>query len=374
MEEAVYSESKTNFKPLIYAALTGVAYYFGAKLGFALKPGLFPISTLWPPNAILFAALLLAPYRMWSLILLAVLPAHLLVQLLGGVPVLRSFGWFFSNTSEALLGAVLLRKCFKGNSCFDSLRGVGMFLICGVVIPPFITSFLDAGVVAATGWQAEYWELWGTRLISNMLSNLIIVPAVVIVGLRGSDWLRKINWNRYIEALALGLFTILISSLIFQLSVSYFVPALVLFPLIWAVLRFGTGGVSLSLLIITLITFWNIVHANEPVTEASMAEKVLNLQIFLTVMSITMLSLAAVLNERRQITEALRKSEERISMAAEWTQLGFWSYDFLTGETWISDHLHKWLNFGGREATCTFLRSEEHTSELQSLRHLVCRL
>lgn len=352
-------------KPIFYAVLTAAAYYFGAKLGFNLKPGSFPISILWPPNAILFAALLLAPVRTWWLILLAVLPAHLAVQLLGGVPVLRSVGWFISNISEALLGAILLRKYCKIAICFNSLSGIGRFLLLAVIIPPFITSFLDAGVVAATGWQSDYWQLWGTRLISNMQSNLIIVPAVLIVGLRSSDWLRKISWNRYIEALSLGLFTILISSLIFRPTFEYVIPALVLFPLLWAVLRFGTGGVSISMLTITLITFWNIVHSDEPISQEVLGQRVLYLQIFLTVMSITMISLAAVLNERREMTEALRKSEDRMSMAAEWTQLGFWSYDFVTGETWISDQLHKMLNFGDRAITCTFLNEFIHPDDRQ---------
>jgi two-component system, LuxR family, sensor kinase FixL len=353
------------FKPIFYAVLTGAAYYFGAQLGFNLKPGSFPISTLWPPNAILLAALLLAPVRMWWLILLAVLPGHLAVQLFGGVPVLRSLGWFFSNTSEALLGAVLLRKYCKVDICFNSLSGVGLFLLLGVIIPPFVTSFLDAGVVAATGWQSDYWELWGTRLISNMMANLIIVPAVLIVGLRSSDWFRKISWNRYIEALTLGLFTILISSLIFRPTFEYVIPALVLFPLLWAVLRFGTGGVSISMLTITLITFWNMVHSNEPMSQEVLAQRVLTLQIFLTVMSITMISLSAVLNERREMTEALRKSEDRMSMAAEWTQLGFWSYDFVTAETWVSDHLNKMLNLGDRAVSCTFLTEFIHPDDRQ---------
>ena len=365
MAVAINKDSKTNLKPIFYAVLTGAAYYFGAKLGFALKPGSFPISTLWPPNAILFSALLLAPKRNWWLILLVVLPAHLSVQLLDGVPILRSLGWFFSNISEALLGAILLRKYLNGSSCFDTLRGVGRFLICGVVIAPFVTSFLDAGVVAATEWQSNYWELWGTRLISNMLANLTIVPAVVSVGLSGSDWLRRISWNKYIEAVALAVFTILISSLIFQPAVEYVIPALILFPLLWAVLRFGPGGVSLSLLLITLITFWNIVHSREPMNEATMAQKVFTLQIFLTVMSITMISLAAVLNERKLVTEELKKSEDRMSMAAEWTKLGFWSYDFVTGETWLSDHLLKVLNVTNDGISCPSLNDVIHPDDRQ---------
>ena len=48
-----------------------VAYYVGARIGFALTPTPLPVSTLWPPNAILLAALLLAPLT----VLLTRLPA-----------------------------------------------------------------------------------------------------------------------------------------------------------------------------------------------------------------------------------------------------------------------------------------------------------
>jgi integral membrane sensor domain MASE1 len=58
-----------------------VAYYVGAKIGFALTAAPLPVSTLWPPNAILLAALLLAPVRWWPGVLLAAFPAHLAVEL-----------------------------------------------------------------------------------------------------------------------------------------------------------------------------------------------------------------------------------------------------------------------------------------------------
>ncbi|PYY00335.1 MAG: hypothetical protein DMG64_17135 [Acidobacteria bacterium] len=61
------------------ALATALAYYFGTKLGFLLTPASTPIGTLWPPNAILLAVLLLTPTRIWVFLLVGVLPAHLLV-------------------------------------------------------------------------------------------------------------------------------------------------------------------------------------------------------------------------------------------------------------------------------------------------------
>ena len=63
------------------ALLVAVGYYLAARIGFAFTLQPYPISTLWPPNALLLAALLLAPTRAWWWLLAAVLPAHLLVEL-----------------------------------------------------------------------------------------------------------------------------------------------------------------------------------------------------------------------------------------------------------------------------------------------------
>jgi len=62
--------------PLLAGFLVGIGYYLGAKLGFALTLRPQPVSVLWPPNAILLAALLLTPVRTWWFMLLAVFPAH----------------------------------------------------------------------------------------------------------------------------------------------------------------------------------------------------------------------------------------------------------------------------------------------------------
>src|SRR5688500_20078242 len=97
------------FRPGLAVVLVGVSYYVGARIGFALTFAPHPVSTLWPPNSILLAALVLAPFRWWWLFLLAVLPAHFLIQIQSGVPVPMILGWFVSNSSEAVLGALCLR-------------------------------------------------------------------------------------------------------------------------------------------------------------------------------------------------------------------------------------------------------------------------
>src|SRR5207344_797688 len=78
-----------SFDTIQIALLVAILYYAGTKVGFFFKPVGVPISIFWPPNALLLAAFLMTPKRLWWAILAAVLPAHLLAQLPAGVPVAR---------------------------------------------------------------------------------------------------------------------------------------------------------------------------------------------------------------------------------------------------------------------------------------------
>src|SRR5436309_9037581 len=90
------------------ALATALAYYFGTKFGYLFTPASTPIGTLWPPNAILLAALLLTPTRVWGFLLLAVLPAHLFAQLRAGVPPIAPLGWFCSTAGAPLAGSACI--------------------------------------------------------------------------------------------------------------------------------------------------------------------------------------------------------------------------------------------------------------------------
>src|SRR5262245_19347435 len=94
---------------LANAVALAAAYYVGARIGFVLR---FPPATpsvLWPPNAILASALLLAPVDRWWFYLAAALPAHLLVQIPAGFPIALSLALFLTNSSEALMAAGFVR-------------------------------------------------------------------------------------------------------------------------------------------------------------------------------------------------------------------------------------------------------------------------
>src|SRR5688572_6592295 len=158
-----------------------LTYYVGVRVGFAFTLSANAVSLFWPPNAILLAALLLTPPRIWGWLLLATLPAHLVSQLAAGVPLLMASAWYVSNISEALLAAALIRGALGGPPRFDRVADAAVYLFAGVLTAPLLTSFLDAGLVALIGWRydGDYWAVFRMRLLSNALVAIIVPPLVV---------------------------------------------------------------------------------------------------------------------------------------------------------------------------------------------------
>jgi two-component system, LuxR family, sensor kinase FixL len=201
-------------RPAVPAVATAAAYWIGTQVGLLLTPAGLPVSLMWPPNAILLAALLLAPVRQWPWYVSAILPVHLMTQMVHGIPLVTSAGWFVTNITEALLGAFLLRQLRSPRELFQTLTGVLLFLSIAVIGATGLTSFLDAGVVMVTGFGDSYWQVWRQRFLSNALATLTLVPAIVMLVLSISG-LRAVRLSRYIEAALLAFGTLFIVNLLF---------------------------------------------------------------------------------------------------------------------------------------------------------------
>src|SRR5205814_427568 len=229
-------------------------YYLGAKIGFALTFQPYPVSVLWPPNSILVAALLLTPPRIWWFILLAAFPAHCAAQIQSHVPPLMILCWFVSNSSEAVIGAGLMRYLVRGPIQFTSLRNAAIFCLCVVFAGPFLSSFLDAAFVRWNAWgQASYWDLIRIRFFSNALAALIVVPLIVTWATKGILAVRTAGRACLLEAclILLGLLAIGFAVLYkFGPRADSALLFLTLPFLLWAAARFGALGTSSALSIV----------------------------------------------------------------------------------------------------------------------------
>jgi signal transduction histidine kinase len=299
------------------ALMVALGYYLAARLGFIFTLQPHPISTLWPPNALLMAALLLTPVRAWWVLIAAILPAHLLAELQNGVPLAMVLGWYASNCSEALIGAGLVRAFVPGPLRLDTFRSARTFLLWGALVAPLASSFLDAALVKLIGWgQGEYLDLVRTRFFSNVLAQLTIVPLVVTWAAVGLQGLRSQPRARHVEALLLLLGLLGVSFLAFDLLDASLAPALFYAPLpflLWAAVRLGPAGTATSLAIMAVVTIWSAVHGLGPFAGGAPQDIAREMQLFLIAVSVPLLLLAVVLEERARTEREAH--EQRLQLA-----------------------------------------------------------
>jgi len=324
-------------------------YYVGCKIGFALTFQPHPVSVLWPPNSVLVAALLLTPPRVWWFVLLAAFPAHLAAQFQSHVPPLMILCWFISNSCEALIGAGLTRYLAGGPIHLRSLRNVGIFCLCVVFVGPFLSSFLDAAFVAWNHWGHDgYWGLIRIRLFSNALAALIVVPLVVTWATIGISGVRTARLSRYLEACALFVGLLLVSYAVLYELGSGADSALLFLPLpflLWAAVRFGAVGASTAISIVGFLAIWSAAHGHGPFSGGTAEQNALSIQIFLIVLSIPLLFLATVIEERVTGETELRESESRFRIVADAAPVLIW----MASVDKLCTFFNKpWLEFTGR--------------------------
>ena len=328
-------------RTLLVAILVAIGYYLTAKIGFAfaLQPG--SVSTLWMPNSILLAGLLLLPRRSWGIILLAALPAHIASEFQSGVPTAMILSWFITNSFQALFGAFFICWFVADGMRFDKFRDLSIFLVFGAFLAPFLSSFLDVALVKLYGLgTGSYWEIWRVRCLSNILATLTIVPVIITWARGGLAAVRNASWWRYLEAgiLTAGLFAVGLTVFSGHYWMPDKTPSLLYWPLpflLWATVRFGPQGVSTALLLVMFLAISGATQGEGPFVANSSLANALSIQWFLIVVSIPLMALAAVIQERRRAESAARQNEEELAMALNAAQMGTWEWN-------ITESTSKW--------------------------------
>lgn len=292
--------------------LTAIGYFIAAKVGAALAFPAAPVSAFWAPNAILFAALLLAPTRTWWRYLAAVLPLHVLAQI-ASTPPEQIVIQYLANAAEALIGATALIRYEKRPIRLDTLRATSNFILIGGFAAPFVTSLFMVGAFVGVGLTSDAWLTVIARTITNTFAIITLVPLIV----HGIDSLRrrpKPALHRALEAMLVAGGLILVCLYVFVSPDAHSErgSALLYAPLpilILATVRFGLMGVCGSVLILGGLATWGVLHGTGPFVSHSPVQNALATVAFLNVTCVPLLLLASVLEERKRATLALEQNQ-----------------------------------------------------------------
>ena len=153
---------------------------------------------------------------------------------------------------------------------------------------------------------------------SEALAFLTLTPAILSWVSEARAWSQKSRAD-YLEATGLITALVLFGYVTFVASGKSIPPALLysLMPfLLWSALRFGSMGVSTSVIVVAFLSIWGAVHGRGPFSGSGELNNVLSLQLFIFFAATPFMVLAALVEQHKQAEQAFRESEERLARVA----------------------------------------------------------
>jgi PAS domain S-box-containing protein len=98
-----------------------------------------------------------------------------------------------------------------------------------------------------------------------------------------------------------------------------------------------------------MMAIWGTMQGRGPFLTQTPSENALALQLFLLMVATPLMLLAVAIDDERRSKEALRVSEERMSLAVESAQLAVWDWDVANDRVWMTDEGRKFFGFAPGE-------------------------
>ncbi len=322
-----------------------VVYVGAARLGLTMAFGAEQVTPVWPPTGIALAALLLLGWRAWPAVFIGAFIGNATID----TPLHVAAAIALGNTLEALTGALLLRR-FGVDISLSRVRDVLLLILMGALLSPVVSATIGVGSLCASGIQA--WEafprLWGVWWVGDAGGDLIVAPLLLVwASLPQLRWPRR----RILEALALLAGVVGVSLAVFVGAFGLWRVGYPLhytiFPFVIAgALRFGHRGAATATFAASALAIWSTVHGFGPFATGSVGDRLIMVQLFMAVVAVTALLLAAAIHERdaadRHRAEdfaRLAESERRLRLAFEAAQMGVWEWNIQSGGVRWSDNL-----------------------------------
>jgi PAS domain S-box-containing protein len=335
----------------VEAAVVAVAYYGSAKLGLSLAHENSSITAVWAPSGIALATLILRGSRAWPGVALGAFLANAGTT----APLVSVVGITLGNTSEALLGAYLLRR-----SGFQPSLSRARDVIALVVLAALASTTVSAtvgvaslavGGVIESGRMGFAWLLWW---LGDLGGDLLVAPLILVLAAGG---LRQIR-GRSLALAALMLAGVLGVGLIVFIGL---VPrSYLIFPLlITAALRFGLPGATVASFATAVVAVAFTAVGTGPFAEGSPDGDLLVAETFCAVGAVTALALAALMTERVAARAGLEEArndletrvldrtaelverEHQLAVAQELARFGSWEWEVDPNVVSWSDELYR---------------------------------
>ena len=296
---------------LVDITLLAAAYAAGAQLRLFFPFTETGASWVWMPSGLALAGLLLRGANRWP----GIAAGSALAALLSEPHLASAIAAALYAPAEALLAVWLLSR---GREPFDrtfgTVRAVVRYCVA-VLAASGITAVVGAWnlLALAPSGETTYWVVGLTFWAGDALAMLTVTPTILV-------WVeRRIRFAdaaQRIEFAALLVATLAIGVMVFSTSrwpVHVVLPiAYLSFPLmVWSAIRFGPAGVTAVIAVIGLQATIGTGRGMGPFAHAAGRSEAVLVAGFMTVIGVTALVLAALVQERWRAQSERRASEAR---------------------------------------------------------------
>ena len=308
---------------LAILALLAAVYFVAGKAGLRLAYLNASISLVWPATGIAIAALLLLGQRVWPAIALGAF----LVNVTTTGSVATSLGIAAGNTLEALAGAWLANRWAAGWRAFERAQDTFRFAFLAVSLATALSAAIGVTSLCLGGLAAwgDYAQLWFHWWLGDAVGAVVVTPLLILLITHPRP-----RWatNQWVEAALLftSLFfvgAVIFGGLIYGISQDYPLTFIYIPFLFWTAFRFGPREASLATLLISILAVGGTIQGHGRFSTLPPSQSLLLVQVFLGVVAITTLAVAASVSERTRL-EALASQLAAIVES---------SYDAIIGET-----------------------------------------
>jgi diguanylate cyclase (GGDEF)-like protein len=305
-------------------------------LGIKLSNSSEGVATIWFTNGMLFALVILRPRNLWLQYFAVGLLADTLADVLYGDRFALAFGVSLANSVEVILSAYVLTYVFGNPFNLSRRRPLVGFLVITVIGATAITSALGASWTLVFVKAGPWLTLFRTWYLGDILGMSIMAPLVFILLRPG--FFHVLHRKQFVNTLGLLLVPAIATLFVFTHSQDPLI--FLIFPaLLLVVFRLGFPGTVLAVGVIAFISIGLTVKGYGPlmlVADHRMLHRIVVVQIFLAVALFTSFSVAALLEERKELEMSLQRSEARYRLLA--------TLDGLTGlanRRCFDDHLEE---------------------------------
>jgi signal transduction histidine kinase len=192
-------------------------------------------------------------------------------------------------------------------------------LVLAALVPTAFAATIGVAALAAAGTlpaggAGEAWRAWW---LGDLAGIVVVTP--LLLAWRSAPRLPR-SPRRLIEAAALGVAAAAVWLFVFRATVpsdaAPFRQAYLFFPLVmWAALRFGPRAVTLTTLLVATLAVVATALGRGPFVQKDLHTSLLHLQVFVAVIGVTGLVLAAAICERRVAQATMTRNLERLARA-----------------------------------------------------------